>query len=562
MKNYVPTTLDQYINESKSITLKRGYRGQNPVVVGANAPVRNQILSYVAESKRVGVTDLKRFIAGLNETNENPNAAANMWLRRNGKYFVTESKAGRTFYKLSTLGQRLVNSFGPPANVNEQKKQEPKVNLVSKLLEMVEENPELEPEAAEAIDGYREQYADFDEELGEVDGKDKYVPILKQLILDLGGSLSDEEAEMEELPAEELSAEEDVYEAKKYDFKDPKTDKPGIVDDEDEEVDECSTNEAVEVNPKKAKARLGGKLDPKLHNLLDKDEDKDEGEIDGFTKEISEEAEGLSAERKARIEAIIENIKSRKTVVLNEEEDEDKEEEKEEGEESSDELSFDDLDLSGEGGEGGEEKEEEGEEKEEEGEEEEAEGEEEEAEGEEEEGEGDEEKVEITEFILTVDDVDSAISELEELGVEASKVVDPDAEPEEGEEEAYKADEISVEADNWDALKGWLEEKGVDVEEMFGGEIEVEDVDDEDLDAEEGGEDLDLEDIDLEGGEEGGEEDVEMDLDLEGGDDSEELELDAEEEPEVEESLTGMEKHEDELNNLIKGAKQVVINYK
>jgi hypothetical protein len=86
---------------------------------------------------------------------------------------------------------------------------------------------------------------------------------------------------------------------------------------------------------------------------------------------------------------------------------------------------------------------------------------------------------------------------------------------------------------------------------MFGGEISVEDdVEDEDIESEE-----DLE-IDLEG-----EEDLEVDL----GDDSEEeleLDLDFDEEDEVEESLTGMENHEDDTNNLIKGAKQVIINYR
>lgn len=472
MKNYVPTTLDQYINESKSITLKRGYNGQSPVVVGANAPIRNQILAYVAEGVKVGVTDLKKFIAGLNETNANPNAAANMWLRRNGKYFVTESKGGQTFFKLSKLGQRLVNSFAP-AEISESEK------------------------------------AKLDEK-------------------------------------------------KKYDFKDPKTDEPGIVDDEDEEMEEScgKTHESVDPGAK-AKPDLGGKLDKKLHNLLTKDQDKDEGELDGFEKEITEGEEadkGISPERKARIEAIIENIKNRQSKEkLNEAEEE---EEKEEGEEAeSDELSFDDLDLSGEGEEAeGEEEEAEGEEEEDEGEEEEAEGEEEEDEGEEDEDE--EEKVEITEFILTVDDVDSALSELEELGVDAEKVVDPDAEGEDG-EDVYKEDEISVDAEDWDKLKGWLEDKGVDVEEMFGGEIEVEDVEDE----EEPEEDIDME-VDLEEEPEEGEEDVDvdMDVDLEGEEGADELEME-EEEPEVEESLTGMENHEDDTNNLIKGAKTVIIKY-
>jgi hypothetical protein len=478
-RNYVPTTLDQYINESKSITLKRGYKGQSPVVVGANAPIRNQILAYVAEGVRVGASDLKKFIAGLNETNANPNAAANMWLRRNGKFFIAENKGGKTYFKLSSLGQRLVNSFGSSEQVSESEKAK-------------------------------------------------------------------------------------LQEKKKYDFKDPKTGDPGIVDDEEEEIEEACGKTLESVDPgKKAKANLGGRLDPKLHNMLTKDQDKDDGELDGFEKEITEGKEGISSERKARIEAIIENIKARKKSALNEAEEEEKEEESEEKEEGSeDELSFDDLDLSGEEGEDGEK----------------AEGEEEEdvdvdvdadvdvdvdddsEEGEEEDGE--DEKVEITEFILTVDDVDSALTELEELGVDAEKVVDPEGEPAEGEEESYKDDEISVDAEDWDKLKGWLEDKGVDVEEMFGGEIEVEDVEDEDLEGEEDLEDLDVELEDESDEDESGEEDLDldMDLDIEGEEGAEELEME-EEEPEVEESLTGMEKHEDDTNNLIKGAKTVIIKY-
>ena len=423
-KIYVPVTLDQYINESKSITLKRGYKDKKPVVVGASAPIRNQVLSYVAESKRVSSSDLKRFVAGLNETNANPNAAATMWLRRNSKFFVSESRQGKTFYKLSPIGQRLASRFAP-------------------------------------------------------------------------------------------MTESEILEKKKYDFKDPKTKEPGIVDkkNKDEEVEECD----------------------------------------------SSVKEGLSSDRRKRIEQIIENIKSRRGNTINEAEDEeeDKKEEGEEGEEgagSADELSFDDLDLEGENKEGEGKEHEAGESDEEEAEEHEEGGEEEGEEDEESEGGEGEDKVEITEFILTVDDVDAALEELAELDIDASKVVDPDGEPQEGEEEAYKEDEISVQADHWEALKGWLEEKGVDVEEMFGGEIEVEDAEEGEADAE--GDDMDL---DLGGGEED-----DMDLDLGGGEGDDELELDLgdEDKPEVEESLTGMEKHEDEMNNLIKGAKQVVINYK
>ena len=521
MKNYVPVTLDQYINESNSITLKRGYRGKNPVVVGANAPIRNQVLAYVNESKRVSSADLKRFVAGLNETNANPNAAATMWLRRNGKFFVTESRDGHTFFKLSTLGKRLVNRFAQPTgNVSEGEVNEKKT-------------VKSDGKAKDAKKGQEDNM------------------------------LLDKDAEVEE---------------------------------------SCSKNESVEL-PKKAKSKLGGRYSTKeYHNLLDDGQDKDEKEIEGFEKEITE-GEGLSAERRERIEQIIENIRQKNTERVDEAKEDDdaakfvskpldkneqdkikkekvnEEKEEEEVEAEADELSFDDLDLSGE--EGGEKEEAEGEEGEE--------GEEKE-EGEEdldldleggEEGEEDE-KVEITEFIITVDDLEAAIEELGELGVTAERVLaegavneadeaeegddlegeegeekeeEGEEKEEEGEDEAkYSETEISVKAEDWEPLKGWLEDKGVDVEEMFGGEIEVED----DLEDEGEGEELDL-DVDVDG-----DGDMDAELDLEGGEgEGEELDLDLEGgEEEVEESITGMENHEDDTNNLIKGAKQVVINYK
>ena len=110
-QTYVPVTLDQYLNESKTITLRRGYGEKKPVVVGSSAPIRNQILAYVAENQRVSKGDLKRFIAGLNEGSRNPNASAIMWLKRNEQFFIAESKEGQTFFKLSPIGKRLSDRF-------------------------------------------------------------------------------------------------------------------------------------------------------------------------------------------------------------------------------------------------------------------------------------------------------------------------------------------------------------------------------------------------------------------------------------------------------------------
>jgi len=113
-KQYVPVTLQDFINESKTMTLKRGYGERKSVVVGSVAPLRNQVLSFVAESVKVSRNELRKFISGLNETNSP--AATSMWLKRNAQYFITESKNGITYYKLSTVGQRLANRFSTIEN--------------------------------------------------------------------------------------------------------------------------------------------------------------------------------------------------------------------------------------------------------------------------------------------------------------------------------------------------------------------------------------------------------------------------------------------------------------
>lgn len=120
-KNYVPITLESFLSESKSITLKRGYGKREPIVVGAKAPLRNQILTFVSESQKVSKVELKRFIAGLNETSKNPIAAANMWIKRNAKFFVTENKNGITYFKLSNIGKRLANRL-TPVSISESEK--------------------------------------------------------------------------------------------------------------------------------------------------------------------------------------------------------------------------------------------------------------------------------------------------------------------------------------------------------------------------------------------------------------------------------------------------------
>ena len=457
-KSYVPTTLGQYLNENKSITLTRKYGEKQPVVVGSRAPMRNAVLSFVSENAKVSRVSLKRFIAGLNETSKNPAAAANMWLKRNQRFFESTTASGVTTYKLSKLGEKLVHVIQPQTT----------------------------------------------------------------------GALS-----------EETKIKSRLAEAKDHDFKDEKTGKKGI---------------------------------------------NDEDELDEDGKCIKEEET-----REERVARIVEQIKSKRAAALNEaeeEDDDDKEEDKEEDKEADDDAEEDAEKADDEEEEAAED-----------------------TEGAEEviddEVAVEDDRVEITEFIITVDDIEDAIAELGELGVNAEAVSDElggdelaiddempmdgetdlespegageevadfdldmggdlegegeevaeevpeieesitggegferkvskqnhkttpnlvedddefemddlgsfdDPEAEEGGEELAGEEEaidelpldtpedagdelggdelsmddeapveggtqIKVSAENWDVLKGWLEGKGVDIEDMFGGEIEVE----------------------------------------------------------------------------------------
>jgi hypothetical protein len=420
MKNnqYVPTTLDGYLNESKSFMLKRGYGSRKPVIVGAKGNVRDQVLPFVAENRKVSGKVLRKFITGLNEQGSKP-AAVNMWIKRNSKYFVAESKNGTTFYTLSKIGKRLVNRMRP----------------------------------------ILEQKGDHDF----IDKKKGY-----------------------DRPGITSSANED--------------------DMTDEACDEALVAEAdtagAEIKTGAIEKYLAGKK-KRMHkksewaNLLEtKDEEEEDEKTVEEMAEPDEDAEKLEEEsdaRKGRIEKLLEEIKAKRdTEKLNEEDEEDE-----------DELTFDDIDL--------------GDDDEEEGEEGDA------AEGEEGDDDGEVENIEIAEFILTVDDADAAIAELEERGITAEMVTD--------EGEAEEDDEFDLEAEE----EG---EEGGD-EDLFG-------------DAEEGEESEEAEDTDLDLGlEEADDTDEEVDdsgFDL-GGDEEDTVELEDEEEVEDIDLGDDAEEGEDEVED-------------
>ena len=241
-KQYVQVTLDAYLNESKSITLKRGYGERKPVVVGAQAPLRNQILAFVSESQKVSKFELKRFIAGLNETSKNPVAAANMWIKRNAKFFIIENKSGVTYFKLSKIGKRLTSHLKP--------------------ISISEQGPQPKPGSYDFIDrkkGYarpgiydeEDEESELDEEIDEIDEAQKVR--IKKII-------------------ENIKA---------------KRNKKLNEGDEDEDEDE--TKDDVDKKDKDEDDELTfDDLDLDSDEDKDKDEDKDEDKEDGEEKEDKE----------------------------------------------------------------------------------------------------------------------------------------------------------------------------------------------------------------------------------------------------------------------------------
>lgn len=349
MKNtYVPKTLSEYLGESKSITLKRKYGERPTVTAGTFAPLRNRVLSYVAESGTISKRELKQFIIGLKEGGSTP-AAASMFLKRNAKYFLTESRNGITYFKLSNLGQRLVNQFATKQeiNVSESAEEHPlrKIKYVRESSddemgipdgdedfdEDEDEDDDLpgddEIEAGDVdMEGPADE-VDFDDDRFDDEGEDEpqekhastdefeYEEDDEKITLtyykDKGEDMEDEDLENEDIDDEDIDDEgpegpEDEEglperpedeEPREYDFKDKG--RPGLLGMEES----AKVSKAQFVSHKlagKKSPNLGGKLDKKLHNLLADNQDKDDNE--------------LKESMKNKMKKIIENLKEKDNI--------------------------------------------------------------------------------------------------------------------------------------------------------------------------------------------------------------------------------------------------------
>ena len=458
-KSYVPTTLGQYLNENKSITLTRKYGEKQPVVVGSRAPMRNAVLSYVAENAKVSRVSLKRFIAGLNETSKNPAAAANMWLKRNQRFFESTTAGGVTSYKLSKLGAKLVNVIQPQTTgaLSEETKIKPRTKINEKDHDFKDEKT--------GEKGITDEDDEVDEKCNEETREERVKRIVEQIKAKRAAALNEEDEADEEKDEEaDEKAEEDAEKA----------------DDDAEEAaeDDEGAEDVIDDEPAEAEEgeEEGGEVDDDRVEITEfiitvddvNDAIAELGELGVEAETVTDELGG------DEFEAPVEDELGGDLDLGDEA-----------PEEGGDELADFDLDLGGEL-EGEEEAVEEVPEVEES------------ITG----GEGFERKVATqnkkTPPNLVEDDdefemgdLDSFDPEADVTGEEESIEELPVDTPEDGGEELDLGDEagedldlgdeapaagtqIKVSAENWDVLKGWLEGKGVDIEDMFGGEIEVE----------------------------------------------------------------------------------------
>jgi len=281
-KSYVPKTLTEYLTESKSIPLKRKYGERPAITAGANAPLRNQVLSFVSESGTVSKRDLKQFIMGLKEGGATV-AAANMFIKRNSKYFVSELKEGVTYFKLSNLGRRLVNQFIPAeGNVSESVKNARK--SLSMILESSRRNRKLnededeEPEETEEFEVPEDEMEDGELEAAEIDGEGPAAEIDFE---------RDEEPEVE---TEEQSDEADNFEYEEDDEKIVLTyykNGSGEAEELEPEGEELEPEEGEELEPEEGEElepEEGEELEPEEgeedEDLSDRPEDEEPREFD------------------------------------------------------------------------------------------------------------------------------------------------------------------------------------------------------------------------------------------------------------------------------------------
>lgn len=116
LKEYSKTKEDDLpskVDERKTIQVKRKYGPYEPINVGKNAPVRNNILGFISEKGSCTKKELMEYINGKNEVSGSRTGFS--WLSKNKKYIIEFDSNGQKCCKLSKLGKRVVNK----TNINE-----------------------------------------------------------------------------------------------------------------------------------------------------------------------------------------------------------------------------------------------------------------------------------------------------------------------------------------------------------------------------------------------------------------------------------------------------------
>jgi len=490
-QNYVPTSLGQYLNENRAITLTRKYGEKNPVVVGSRAPLRDQVLNFVSENQKVSRVSLKRFIAGLNETSKNPNAAANMWLTRNARFFIAEEKGGVTTYKLSKLGVKLLErtSAITEASLNEEKAMKKRGN---KNHDFVDKKTGDKGVLSEEED---------DEEMNETSREKRVQALVEQIRAKRKKRLNEEDEKEDDDEGGEEAAEdvvtpddESTEEKEETDDESAEHEEGESEEEEDAEEVEGDDDDRVEITEfiisvddvEEAIAELAELgIDAELADEEMADDEFDMGgedELDMGDAEGGDEIEDFDLDMAGDIEGEMDDANDgpeEETIEGPDMEESvtgmdsfQKKMTKDHGRatpnlvEDEDEFSMEDIDM---GDEGGEE--------------------------------------EVDDFSMEEEPAKGEGEDDLDLGGEDELDMGDEA-PVGGEKQ------IKVSAENWEALKGWLEGKGVDIEDMFGGEIEVEGAEGEVED------EISFDGLEDTGDEEGGEEAAEAEEGEEEGDDS------------------------------------------
>tara|TARA_Y100001937_G_C7134006_1_gene338995 strand:- start:1012 stop:1515 length:504 start_codon:yes stop_codon:yes gene_type:complete len=110
LKDYAKTketNLPYKVDERKTLQVKRKYGKYDSIKVGANAPVRNNILGFIAEKGYCTKQELRDFIYSKNE--DSGSRTSMNWFTKNASYIKEFKKDGIICCKLSKLGQRVIN---------------------------------------------------------------------------------------------------------------------------------------------------------------------------------------------------------------------------------------------------------------------------------------------------------------------------------------------------------------------------------------------------------------------------------------------------------------------